>query len=372
VKVAAFGGTGFLGYDFVRLLLEERETRQIDVYSTSPASLSNVARHSVPIHLLSYRTFPHTLEQKYDYIVNFAHPWGVRDGVSANTQLDRLAGLFIKTLRAQPDCRLVHVSTTTVYEPFHPAGKKFSEDDPLRPPKGQVYARAKVRFDKKLLSETDLSHRMLLVRPSVIYGPFCLPFTDRILEAFRGGDVYFLDLGGRIQPILGRDVNRFIRLNLTDFTPGVFNLASHETLTWHDILKYFEGIAGGGKLVRLNDASKLPKDVSLFSVAGVKKLTGILSRDSAFKDLARPHFTRLPLRLRERVKSQFGSVPESRAVSAPVASTAYCRPYFGRDSLVSISRLQERFPDFRCVSMRDVEEEIRRYSRFRFSDDIHC
>jgi nucleoside-diphosphate-sugar epimerase len=372
VKVAAFGGTGFLGYDFVRLLLEERETCQIDVYSTSPSSLSNVARHDVPIQLLSYRTFPDTLEQEYDYIVNFAHPWGERDGVSAGDQLDRLAGLFIETLRAQPDCRLVHVSSMSVHEPFRPAGKEFSEDDPLRPPKGDAYARAKVYFDKKLLSQADLSHRILLVRPTVVYGPFCLPWTDRVLEAFRGGDVYFLNLDGRIQPILGRDVNRFIRLNLTDFTPGVFNLASHETLTWHDFLEYFEGIAGGGTLVRLPDASSLPKDVSLFSMAGVKKLTGVLSRDAGFKALARPHFKRLPLGLRERLKSQFGSARERRAVPTPMANTSYCQPFFGHDRLVSIKRLEEQFPDFRCVSMRDVAEEITRYSRFRFSDEIHC
>ena len=372
MRVAAFGGTGFLGYDFVRLLLEERETCGIDVYSTSPSSLSNIARHSVPIHLLSYSTFPDTLEQEYDYIVNFAHPWGVRDGVSAGDQLDRLAGLFIKTLQAQPECRLVHVSSMSVHEPFRPPGKEFSEDDPLRPPKGDEYARAKVYFDKKLLSETGLSNRMLLVRPTVIYGPFCLPWTDRVLEAFRGGDVCFLNLDGRIQPILGRDVNRFIRLNLSDFTPGVFNLASHETLTWHDFLEYFGGIAGGGNLVKLDDASSLPKDVSLFSMGGVKKLTGALSRDSGVKALARPHFKRLPLGLRERFKSQFGSVRESRAVSAPAANTSYCQPFFGEDRLVSTKRLKEKFPDFRCVSMREAEEEIRRYSRFRFSDEIHC
>jgi nucleoside-diphosphate-sugar epimerase len=372
VKVAVFGGTGFLGYDCVRLLLEERETCEIHVYSTSPASLSNVARHDIPVHLLSYRAFPEMLETQYDYIVNFAHPWGVRDGVPAAAQLDRLAALFARTLRSQPDCRLVHVSSMSVHEPFRPKGKEFSEDDPLRPPKGDAYARAKVYFDKQLLSESDLSSRMLLVRPTVVYGPFCLPWTDRVLEAFLDGDVCFLNLDGRIQPILGRDVNRFIRLNLTRFTPGVFNLASHETMTWHDFLAYFEGIAGGGKLVRLPDASSVPKDVTLFSMAGIKKVTGILSRDAGFKAMARPQFARLPLRLREELKSRFGSVRVSRAASKPAANTAYCRPFFGEDRLVSTKRLQERFPDFRCVSMSDVVDEIEHYFRFRFSDEIHC
>jgi nucleoside-diphosphate-sugar epimerase len=336
--------------------------------------LSNISRHDLPVHLVSYPDLARQgrLEGECDVIVNFAHPFSPRDGLSVDRQIDILCDLFADTLAARPDCRLIHVSTMSVYEPFLPPDREFTEGDPLRPPKDDLYARAKVRFDRKLLSRAEITERVLIVRPTVIYGPFCRPWTDRVMEAFLAGDVPFVGLGGRMQPVLGRDVSRFIRLNLREFRAGVYNLAPAEPMSWHDFLSTFESIVGRGRLVQIPKVSA-PRKPGLLSPATAMRAVGILARDPGMKELLRPHYLKLPPGMRGALKERFLSEAQGMAGSPGrehAGGGPYCRAFFAQDRLLSMRALAARFPEFECSPLIENRELLERYFRFRFTDDL--
>ena len=91
MKVAVFGGSGFLGYDFVRLALRDGGCTPV-VYSSSAKSLSNVARHEVDIRLYpSADPASVVLDTDVDLLLNFSHPFERRDGISGQVQVERFA-----------------------------------------------------------------------------------------------------------------------------------------------------------------------------------------------------------------------------------------------------------------------------------------
>ena len=61
-----------------------------------------------------------------------------------------------------------------------------------------------------LRGKPSLSPRILMLRPTVVYGPFCRPWTDNLMTAFSSGDVLYRDMAGRIQPIYVEDVSDFV------------------------------------------------------------------------------------------------------------------------------------------------------------------
>src|SRR3546814_15220128 len=85
--------------------------------------------------------------------------------------------------QANPGLRLIHLSTMSVFEPF--AGKHFfTESAPLHPPKTDRYACEKVLAESALKKLPNAEKWQVHLRPTIVYGPYCGVWTDRILEAF--------------------------------------------------------------------------------------------------------------------------------------------------------------------------------------------
>ena len=132
MKVAVFGGSGFLGYDFVRLALREGGCEPV-VYSSSAKSLSNIARHEVDIRLYpSADPGSVSLDPDVDVLINFSHPFERRDGINGLAQVERFAAFVAGARQRNPRPRLIHISSMSVFEPFA-QGREFVESDGLRP-----------------------------------------------------------------------------------------------------------------------------------------------------------------------------------------------------------------------------------------------
>ena len=118
MKVAVFGGSGFLGYDFVRFALRHGGVEPI-VYSGGGKSLANVSRHDVDIRLYSADD-PQAiaLDDDVDVVVNFAHPFERRGGITGTEQIARFVRFVGQARRANPRLRLIHLSSMSVFEPF--------------------------------------------------------------------------------------------------------------------------------------------------------------------------------------------------------------------------------------------------------------
>ncbi len=369
-KIAIFGGSGFMGYDLARRLHEGDDYEPV-VYSTSPKSLVNLARHPIEIRLVRYPDLDHALLDKDVHaVVNFAHPFGNRDALSVSRQVEILSDFIARNLERHRDLRAIHVSSMSVYEPFA-GGREFSESARLRAPRSDRYARSKCDFEARLASQPEFADRLLVLRPTVVYGPFCRPWTDALLAGFGAGDVEYRDLGGRIQPLLVTDVSRFVEARLADFAPGVFNLAGPQALPWHEFLNFFGNVVGRGRLVeRARGQETSSGGHPLRTLAEIARLTLGQSR---VKELLRPVAAHLPARwvetLKYRLKDNLGVLARSVTPGASPPGP-YCDAFFAHDRLVSTRNTTARFPDFEATPLEGSREWLGRYHRFRFRDEV--
>ncbi len=366
MKVAVFGGSGFLGYDFVRAALAADGIAPV-VYSSSAKSLSNVARHELDIRLYpSHEPERVSLEIDIDLLLNFSHPFEQRGGISGQAQVEGFARFVGRAHERNPRLRLIHISSMSVFEPFAP-GHFFGEDEPQKPPRADRYAREKVRAEQALRALPEAASWQLHLRPTVVYGPYCGVWTDRLFEAFGAGDVAHASLDGRIQPLAGADLSRFLLARLHDFRPGVYNMPGPEVLRWADFFEVFRAIVGRGRLVRQPDAP--PPSLLGFYASNLRELMHIVRREPAFDRIAVSIARHLPTEGVEFMKRLL----LGRAERAPRAATGalnrdYLRPFFGEDRLVSGAQLAADFPDFAPRPLADCTADLARYHRYRYTD----
>ena len=183
-----------------------------------------------------------------DFIINFAHPFQTREDLLPRQQIDLLLRFFQKNLNTNHNIRLIHMSSMSVYEPFG-NGVYFSESKRSRPSNSDEYAFNKYSFEKSLLNLQGIRDRIMIIRPTVVYGPFCRPWTDNIMKTLFSGNLFFTNLSGRIQPIFVRDISQFLLECATDFIPGIFNIAGPEVITWNDFFQFFKAVVDNGDLV---------------------------------------------------------------------------------------------------------------------------
>jgi nucleoside-diphosphate-sugar epimerase len=372
MKVAVFGGSGFLGYDFVRCALR-RGGVDLVVYSTSANSLANVSRHDVDLRLYSANE-PHAvvLDDDTDVVVDFAHPFERRGEVGGAEQIHRFVRFIAAAKRSNPRLRLIYLSSMSVFEPFM-QNRRFAEADPLRPPKADRYAREKVLAETELRTLPDADRWQLHLRPTVVYGPFCRPFTDRFLELFKQGDVWYRDLSGRIQPIYGEDISRFICDRLFDFAAGVYNLAGPEEMSWQTFVEAFREIVGVSRLVQMPaDSGFTDRELPPSYKDDIRQLMQVARQQPSFDRLAGRILRRLPAAASGRFKRLlFGrDAPRVAPVSdGPTANAAlFGRSYFAEDRLVQATKWRRDFPTLELSRLPDVKPILERYYRFRFSD----
>lgn len=370
MKISVFGASGFIGYSFIRDLLEQTPQSRPKAYSTNAGSLTNLSRHDLPIRLISYAQLPSLeLDSSTEHFVNFSHPFAPREDFTVKEQISKLLQFFHHAMESNPKLRLIHVSSMSVYEPFA-NGREFGEASTIKPPRSDFYAKNKAQIDKEILSWRQFSNRIQILRPTVVYGPFGRPWTDNIIKQFLAGPVWHRGLKGKIQPIWVVDVARLIVESLNNFVPGVFNLPGPEIMTWKSFLSFFEGIVEAGSLSQ--DSGGLEEDSLRRSSLWNRSKIGFakLIKQPYFKEIATPLWRRLPDSIREPIKQRLlSSVAGASAQSNLAASRPYCKEFFEEDRLVSIRKLQDEFPDFSLTSLSEVEPIMKSYFRFRFTNE---
>jgi nucleoside-diphosphate-sugar epimerase len=365
MRIAILGATGFIGYDFTRLLLEQGE-HEVTVIATSATNLTNISRHEVPVLLRGYQDLKTGgLGSQFDTIVNFAHPFKARGGMTQAQQIDILSQALIDALTTSADTRLIHISTMSVYEPFAP-GRYFAESDAPKPPASDIYATSKAQFDALLLKETGLADRIMLPRPTIVYGPYCRPWTDGLMSAFMAGDVLYHSLAGRMQPLYVRDLSRFLSHALTDgFRAGPINLSGDQEMPWSEFFEFFQGIVGKGELHHCD--GPLPKAAQRTPLNDVKTIIDTLIAEPAFTRLAKPISRLIPKRTRVRVEAQARANLDGGTGGLRV-NLGFVKPFFAEDRLVNRDLCRSSYPDFAFTPLLETQDVLTSYMRFRFSD----
>lgn len=360
MRVAVLGAGGFVGYAFVREALRRGLTPV--AFWGSPGSLVLLARHR-----LELRSTADLDLQDVDVVVNCAHPFAPRGGRTPREQADRLLATLVGS--GKP---LIHLSTISVYEPF---GGRPSEESSCHPPAEDEYACEKLRMDRALAARAG--DRALILRPTVVYGPFGRFWTDAFLEAFALGDVALPEPRGRVQPVYVEDLARLMADACERFRPGLVNVGGPEELEWRSILRFWAGIAGGRELLEAAPGSPARPRSDLVDLARY------LLDAPPLRRMARPVIQRVPPRLRARIRRLLGRPDRPRLVPvAPLSRAGHPpdlprdlrgladRGYFAQDRLVDLTRLGREFPDLRLTRLEETRERMREYFEFRFTDAL--
>jgi dTDP-glucose 4,6-dehydratase len=230
-RLLVTGGMGFIGSNFVRLLLAERpeaEVWNLDLltYAANPENLSDVAEAAESEG--RYRFVrgdiadPETMarlfaEGRFAAVVHFA----------AESHVDRSiasAGPFVRTnvvgtqvlldaARTHGVERIVHVSTDEVYGDLEPDEPAFTEDTPIRP--SSPYSASKAGSDHLALAY-HRTHGMdvRVTRCSNNYGPY--QFPEKLIPL-----MVVNALEGESLPVYGRGDNVRDWIHVEDHCRGV-------------------------------------------------------------------------------------------------------------------------------------------------------
>jgi len=189
------GGAGFIGANFVRLVLRERpDWRVVNLDAlTYSGNLENLAgfendpRHEFVKGDICDRDVVTPLMSRADAVVHYAAESHVDRSIIDSTPFIRTNVLGTQTLldaaREQGVQRFVHVSTDEVYGslPLEREDLKFKEDSPLRP--NSPYAASKAASD--LLARAAFKTfglPVIVTRCSNNFGPY--QFPEKVIPLF--------------------------------------------------------------------------------------------------------------------------------------------------------------------------------------------
>jgi dTDP-glucose 4,6-dehydratase len=187
VRLVVTGALGFIGSNFVRLVLERHPdwtVTNLDLvtYAGNPANLSDLAHHSgyrfVKGDIAARPDLERALEGGADAIVNFAAETHVDRSILAAEPFVRTNVLgtvqVLEAARALGDCRVVHVSTDEVYGALGPSDPAFTEATAVNPT--SPYAASKAAADHLALAfARTYGQDVVVTRCSNNYGPYQFP-----------------------------------------------------------------------------------------------------------------------------------------------------------------------------------------------------
>jgi len=187
MKLVVTGGLGFIGSNFVRMILRERTgwsvvNFDLVTYAGNPANVADLGRSGayrfVKGDIADPGDVARALEGGVDAVVNFAAESHVDRSILSADPFVRtnVVGTvrLLEAARALPKCRVVHVSTDEVYGALTPDDPPFTERTPLSPT--SPYAASKAAADHLALAfARTYGQDVVVTRCSNNYGPYQFP-----------------------------------------------------------------------------------------------------------------------------------------------------------------------------------------------------
>jgi nucleoside-diphosphate-sugar epimerase len=239
-KVLVTGATGFVGGRLVERLIREHDV-QVRCLIRDVGRASRVRRLPVEILLvdLSNANEIKGAVDGIDYIFHCAY-----DTRSRRQNIEGLSNL-IEASATHSVQRLVHVSTFAVYEPF-PDGP-LTEESPDGD-RSNTYVDTKLDLEKMAFDAArNRGVAATIVQPSIVYGPFCLPWTNSPAEMLIFGDVILPDQGAGLCNAVYIDdvVDGLIRAAVSPAAVGErFIISGPQPVTWAEFFTEFAHALG--------------------------------------------------------------------------------------------------------------------------------
>ncbi|MBW3628617.1 MAG: dTDP-glucose 4,6-dehydratase [Gemmatimonadetes bacterium] len=231
MKILITGGMGFIGSNFVRLLLAERpewEIWNVDAltYAGNPENLADVAEAAeargryrfVRADIADEAAVQGLLDGgDFDALINFAAESHVDRSILSSAPFVRTnvvgTQILLDSARSAGVKRYVQVSTDEVYGDLGPDDAPFSETTPLAP--SSPYSATKAAADHLVLAYHH-THRMdvVVTRCSNNYGPY--QFPEKLIPL-----MIVNAITGKRLPVYGRGENVRDWIHVEDHCRGV-------------------------------------------------------------------------------------------------------------------------------------------------------
>jgi len=266
MRVLITGGMGFIGSNFIRLILGERPdwtvwNLDLLTYAGNPENLvdlSPAAERDGRYRFVRGDIADADLlaeiagETRFDAIVHFAAESHVDRSIQSAIPFVRTNVLGTQVLldaaRSAGIARFVHVSTDEVYGDLEPDDPPFTEDTPIRP--SSPYSASKAASDHLVLAH-HRTHGMdvVVTRCSNNYGPY--QFPEKLIPLMITNA-----LAGRDLPVYGRGENVRDWIHVEDHCRGVlavlergasgavYNFGGGAERTNIDVVRRIVGILG--------------------------------------------------------------------------------------------------------------------------------
>ncbi len=186
MKILVTGGCGFIGSNFIRLLLETRDYEIINLdaltYAGNPENLKDLENHPRYRFVrgrIEDSSLAGSIMKEVDSVVNFAAESHVDRSILKTSPFIATNVMGTQVLLdafRQCECRgvFVHVSTDEVYGSLGPDDPPFREDDPLLP--NSPYSASKASSDLFCRAAwKTFGLPVVITRCSNNYGPFQFP-----------------------------------------------------------------------------------------------------------------------------------------------------------------------------------------------------
>ena len=266
-KIAVTGATGFIGSRLVETLLLNKVDCKISVLIRNYSSLAHLARFDSIDYTFGNIDDNEVIDKfvkDADYVVHLAY-----DPSSQKTNINSIRNLSESCIKYEK--KLIHTSTISVYEPL--TVKMITEETEYD---GSIfeYGKRKRLIEEEVLRYVEKGLDAVILQPTIVYGPYSGPWTDRTCYQLLTGTVVLPDGGSGIcNPVYVYDVVRaIICALLTPKSNSVrFLISGPDSVTWGKYYNAFEKIRGTSSVINKN-----VKDIKNSQFNPVKSLRLIL------------------------------------------------------------------------------------------------